>query len=519
VIDREEGEKMKVKSLISKRVLLVCTAFTLSIPTAALGKEATSGKNQSINVMEKSDAIKISTSLDNFLKPYGDLTPATKVINNAPTFKESSSIKTTKKRDKLVATAMQFVQFMQTGHYEDAIHSSSYALQKVLSPQQLEVFWSTLPQQLNAGPFLYVGEAELIESNTIHSNVEIQLVFEKGMVPIIIRMNRFGKVDDFFVNPSTGPVAKAPFYSDPDLFTEKEVVIGKGAFALPGTLSIPKGKGPFPVVVLVHGSGPLDKDETAFALKPFRDLAHGLASKGIAVLRYNKRTFEHTVKTSTDLNHTVDKETTDDALLATRFLKKESKIDKNRIYILGHSQGGMMVPQIINKDTKHNIAGAIVMAGPARTIQDVVLDQFEYLLSIGQLTPENYEYLKAQFEMLNDPNFSSENPPPGFQLGPAMFWDSFRKIKAAEMAASQTTPLLILQGERDYQVLSHIEIPLWKQHLAKRNNVSYHIYPKLNHFFTEGEGEKSRPDEYFVPANIPEYVIKDITNWIQSNPK
>ncbi len=141
-------------------------------------------------------------------------------------------------------------------------------------------------------------------------------------------------------------------------------MIGKGDFALPGTLSIPKGKGgPFPAVVLVQGSGATDKDETVYALKPFRDLAFGLASQGIAVLRYNKRTYEHAIKTTADPNHTVDKETTDDALLATRLLEKEKRIDEERIYILGHSQGGMMVPKMIEEDKRQNIAGAIIMGG------------------------------------------------------------------------------------------------------------------------------------------------------------
>ena len=108
-------------------------------------------------------------------------------------------------------------------------------------------------------------------------------------------------------------------------------------------------KGPFPAVILVHASGAADQDETAYALKPFRDLAEGLASKGIAVLRYNKRTYEHGLKTELSPFYIVDKETTDDALLVTQFLQNEPMIDKNQIYILGHSLGGMMVPKMIEK--------------------------------------------------------------------------------------------------------------------------------------------------------------------------
>ncbi len=115
------------------------------------------------------------------------------------------------------------------------------------------------------------------------------------------------------------------------------------------------------------------------------------------------------MKTQNSPFYTVDKETTDDALLATYFLQNEPLIDKNQIYILGHSQGAMMLPNRMN-----------------------------------------INFYKSQFELLNDPNFSSQNPPKDFYFGSAVFWDSIRKIKAVEMSKEQKAPLLIIQGERDY---------------------------------------------------------------------
>ncbi|EJS46594.1 hypothetical protein ICG_05669 [Bacillus cereus BAG1X1-3] len=113
------------------------------------------------------------------------------------------------------------------------------------------------------------------------------------------------------------------------------------------------------------------------------------------------------MKTELSPFYTVDKETTDDALLVTHFLQNEPMIDKNQIYILGHSQGGMMIPRIIEKNQNQNIAGAIVMGGAAKAFIDNVLDQFEYRLSIGEMKPEEYKFYKSQFELLKDPNFSS----------------------------------------------------------------------------------------------------------------
>ncbi|MTW86668.1 prolyl oligopeptidase family serine peptidase [Virgibacillus dakarensis] len=476
------------------------------MPTTALGSEAVSQPNHSATKLVGADLVG-----PNLLNNIGK--------NSINSCGNDQVIDTSEYKNNFIQNAIQFIQNMQSGDYYHALKLTSSDLQKRITEQWLEIYWNTYLQQINSGSFIGFSSAKVKGSNEVHTNVELGLKFEQATVPMIIRLDPSGNVDDLLATVQIGEVAEDPAYSDPDAFTEKEVVVGKGTFALPGTLSIPKGEGPFPVVVLVQGSGASDRDERAYALKPFRDLAHGLASKGIAVLRYNKRTFEHTLKTTADPNHTVDKETTDDAMLATHLLEKQQKIDDDQIFILGHSQGGMMVPQIINKDKRNNIEGAIVMAGPARTIQDVVLDQLDYLHSLGQMPLELYEFMKGQYELLNDPDFTGENPPEDFQLGQPMFWDSINDIKAAEMAREQTKPLLIIQGEEDYQVQADMEIPIWKKELSHRNNVEYRLYPKLNHFFTEGEEGMSAPEEYFIPENIPEYVIRDIAEWVKFNPQ
>ncbi|ASK64480.1 hydrolase [Virgibacillus phasianinus] len=479
------------------------------MPTIALGSEAVYPPNHAANQLltKQEGANSLGFNLLNNIRK-----------NSINPSGNGQVIDTDRFKNRFIQNAIQLIQDMHAGNYHHALKLTSSDFKKRITEQWLEMYRSTYIQQINSGSFIGFSSAKVKGSNQVHTNVELGLKFEQATVPMIIRLDPSGNVDDILATVQKGEVAGDPLYSNPDTFTEKEVVVGKGTFALPGTLSIPKGEGPFPAVVLVQGSGASDRDERAYALKPFRDLAHGLASKGIAVLRYNKRTFEHTLKTTADPNHTVDKETTDDAVLASNLLEQQKRIDNDQIFILGHSQGGMMVPQIINKDKRDNIEGAIVMAGPARTIQDVVLDQLDYLFSIDRMPLELYEFLKGQYELLNDPDFSGENPPAGFQLGQSMFWDSINDIKAAEMASEQTKPLLIIQGEEDYQVQADSEIPIWRRELSHRNNVEYQLYPKLNHFFTEGEEGMSTPEEYLIPANIPEYVIRDIAAWVKSNP-
>src|SRR5690606_19348563 len=118
--------------------------------------------------------------------------------------------------------------------------------------------------------------------------------------------------------------------------------------ALPGTLALPKGKAPgagFPAVVLVHGSGPQDRDETVGANRPFLDIARGLAAQGIAVLRYDKRTQARPQDFAAG-DYTVDDETTNDAITAVAALGAAEGIDPDRIHVLGHSQGAMLAPRI-----------------------------------------------------------------------------------------------------------------------------------------------------------------------------
>ena len=162
---------------------------------------------------------------------------------------------------------------------------------------------------------------------------------------------------------------------------------------MPGTLTVPNGKGPFPAIVLVHGSGPNDRDESIGANKPFRDLAYGLATHGIAVLRYDKRTHVHPEQFA-NIVFTVKEETIDDALSAVALLRTTAHIDPTRICVLGHSLGGMLIPRIGLADNR--VAGLIVLAGATMPLGDTMLRQVRYLAEAqGPITPEVQQQLDA----------------------------------------------------------------------------------------------------------------------------
>lgn len=304
-------------------------------------------------------------------------------------------------------------------------------------------------------------------------------------------------------------VVSVPPYANLDLFEEIELTFGLPQFPLPGTLTLPRGDGPFPAVVLVHGSGPQDRDETTGPNKPFRNLAWGLASRGIAVFRYDKRTLVHGAAMAVDPTMTVDDETIVDAVEAVRMLQERGDIAK--IFIGGHSQGGMLAPYMALQEP--SIDGLVLLAANARPIDTLIAEQFEYLLSID-VELDNEAMLRA---LLPDAQRLAARDFDGVDalLGiPVHYWIDFTSRDHVGVARELSQPMLILQGGRDYQV-TVAEFELWQEELAGKPNVSFRLYPDLNHLFVPGEGEPS-PMEYDIPGFVPEEVISDIANWIHA---
>ena len=258
-----------------------------------------------------------------------------------------------------------------------------------------------------------------------------------------------------------------------------------GDIRLPAVVVMPTERNDAPIVVMVHGSGALDRDETVYNNKPFSDIAEVLAKEGIASLRYDKRTFVYRQPVTS-----MDDETILDALSAISLASKYGK----RVYLLGHSLGALLAP-IIAKRAKGQLEGIIMMAAPARDLEEVVREQFDYLLPSG--ASDGYKNQQVENLRQRAPHYLQ----PQGQLA---------------VAQQLNTPMLILQGERDYQV-SMKDFHLWQQALQGHDNVVFHSYPTLNHLFMEGEG-KSTPLEYQIQGHVAESVLKDVADFINSRP-
>ena len=230
-------------------------------------------------------------------------------------------------------------------------------------------------------------EAWAMEDETMRSLLSSEALKKRATLLAQVAVDEHQRISGLYFVPYTASTYSPPPYA-PERFREAQATFGLPGFELPGTLTLPEGKGPFPCVLLVHGSGANDRDETVLACKPFRDLALGLAREGIATFRYDKRTYVHGAKIAQMLpSFTVEEEVIQDALAALEFLRKQKDVDARRVFLLGHSLGGWLAPEIALRDG--GIRGIILCAAPARSLPELVPEQMEYLFSLDGTVDEN----------------------------------------------------------------------------------------------------------------------------------
>ncbi len=410
--------------------------------------------------------------------------------------------------DCLKIIGVKFVDLLKNNKIDESSALISKNFSKYLSPKYIAQLAPSISR-------LQFDTKEVsLTKNTVHQNLSIPFVIAQKNYNYIVRFDYNGKIDELnssAVQPQI-PYTK-PTYDDSNNYVEKQVSFGDGAWKLPATLTVPKGEGPFPVVVLVHGSGPNDRDESLGGLKPFRDIAVGLASQNIAVLRYEKRTLENSTKTALIGNFTIEEEFEQDAFAAARYLKTVSGIDATNIIVLGHSEGGYALPKILQDDNSGIFKAGIIMSGCVRPIYELMQEQYEYFMNKGLITKEQYEYMKSQVEILKDPSFKPTELPKNYTLGNAYYFNYMKTYDVLGIAKNLKKPMLVLQGERDYQVSAKTDFEGWKKAFGENKGAEFKLYSKLNHMYTEGEGD-SLPNEYYVSANIPQYVIDDIAAFV-----
>jgi dienelactone hydrolase len=406
------------------------------------------------------------------------------------------------------------VEQLVKGEFAALVARFDEQVRAALPEEKLRAAWGSV--QTQAGAFKQMREPR-VTSKGEYQIVIIPSDFEKAATDIQIVFNAAGEIAGFNVRPAAAAdFADAP-YVVRERFSTRNVTIDVGGWPLPGVLAVPTGAGPFPAVILVHGSGPGDRDQTIGPNKPFRDLALGLASNGVAVLRYDKRTRAHGGKIASLTALTVKEEVIDDVMAAIMLLRATDGIDPTRIFVAGHSLGGMLIPRIATADGS-DIRGVIVLAGAVRSLEQSIADQTRYLaMTDGKISPEEQPLVDEAAALVARVKALKPGDPPISFAGvsaPASYWVDLRDYDPPAAARKLTLPMLILQGERDYQV-TMADFAKWREAVGARPDVSLKSYPALNHLFIAGTGA-STPSEYTVPGHVAEEVVLDIAAWVKT---
>jgi len=307
----------------------------------------------------------------------------------------------------------------------------------------------------------------------------------------------------------------SPDYVDPDTFSEREVTVTEvGDCSLRGTIAVPDESDTVPGVVIVHGSGPQDRDGSLGPLQPYADIARGLASMGVAVLRYDKRTFG--CPEAIDAGEfTVGDIVVDDALAAIDRLRAVERVDPERVVVAGHSFGGALAPRIASRDGQ--LAAIALLAANARPFPILGVEQSRRLLERqGELTEQQQQQLqraRERAERLANGEFEPSDVPPGTS---APFWESLAEYDQRSAAAAFAGPIFVAQGARDRQVFPETEFQRWQETLGSRENVRFERYPEANHAFVPGPAPTQLWSEPVEAEHVTGALVIDLAEWVKT---
>lgn len=348
---------------------------------------------------------------------------------------------------------------------------------------------------------------------------------EKAFFIAKIEFDAEHKISQLYIQPPLLKPARtntsnpyAPVSSN--LFTEEAVVIkADDGQELDGLMTIPKNTINTPAVILISGSGPQDLNKTIYENKPFMDIAHGLASRGIAVLRYHKRSFVHAA--NPPANRTVDDLRTEymnDLDAAIKMLKNDTRFTS--IFVLGHSLGGSLIPAVSLQHPE--LAGVISVAGSMRSLPTIAIDQLQ--TQIDQIHAshniQTNPHAEAQLRQWIDELKTAQKIPTDMPddkmlwLAPVKYWRSLEQAVNPDLVPQMNMPFFIVQGDADFQSSSELDYGLWLKIACPREHVTCKLYPNLSHLMTPSVTGNLM--DYKLPFHVSDEFIDDLTSFVKN---
>lgn len=406
--------------------------------------------------------------------------------------------------------ALRLVQDLGGENFESAAQNHTYTplMKRSAGSAALEQIWRSLTDQYGAFREAYRTDSVLHSGNQ-HS-VIVGIAFDAQCIDLKVTYD--GKTISglhYSVNSDDPAAPTEQFLS---AYPTREITFGEVGWELTGTLTLPDGSGgPWPVVVIVHGSGPLDRDGRVMRQTPYRDIAEGLAARGVATFRYDKRTHVYADRMTGDI--TVWEETIRDAAAAAVMLRSEAEC--SRLVMIGHSLGATLLPRIAGDACAD---GYIALAAAATPLHRLMVRQYEYLFGLDGALDSQEEAALARVRAMAD-NVDALEQGRTFKTAdlfgiPASYWLDLSQYDTVQEMAALNAPLLMLQGEGDYQV-PPAEFERFRAALSGRTDVAFVSYPGLSHLFTQA-GDPPSPDDYAREGSFDGRALDDIAAWIAS---
>ncbi|MFZ2537664.1 MAG: alpha/beta fold hydrolase [Oscillospiraceae bacterium] len=409
--------------------------------------------------------------------------------------------------DMLIQNSTSLSEKMAKGEFEEVVVQFSEKMKKSLTVTGLKASYNGVVADI--GEFVEFNSATFSKKGKI-ATVDAILEYKENGIKVSFSYNTENEIVGLWINYAT--IKKDLVHNA--TYKEIAILIGNGENKLDGILCLPKIDKAVDVAILVQGSGQSDLNETIGTASnvPFKDIAIGLAEKGIASIRYNKRYYQYP-KTATE-EMTIYDEVLNDVKDAINFAGNNEHSKFERITIIGHSLGGMLAPKIAQDNPA--VDKIISLAGSPRKLEDIILEQNKDVLKgMTDKTQTQKDKLlnQVQQEVGRVKNLKKGEKGKAILGVPSFYWYSLNQIDSKEIAQNLEIPMLFLQGKADFQVKVKLDFAEWQEALKGKSNVTFKGYPNLNHLFMKTNG-KTDVSEYNIKGEVDKTVINDMCTWI-----